>query len=99
MSRITLTGFALPLLISLCLTPASAPKAFGATKETPESQGQTGTLQKMIVANGSVTMDLDLNRLNGISPSLAKPVRRCNFAVGGQFLFPDSGFQRSVARS
>jgi hypothetical protein len=27
----------------------------------------TGTLQKMIVENGSVTMDLDLNRLNGIN--------------------------------
>lgn len=27
--------------------------------------GNNGTLQKMIVANGSVTMDLNLNRLNG----------------------------------
>jgi hypothetical protein len=27
---------------------------------------QTGTLEKMIVANGNVAMDLDLNRLNGI---------------------------------
>ena len=27
---------------------------------------QTGTLEKMIVANGTVAMDLDLNRLNGI---------------------------------
>src|SRR5829696_5722360 len=26
----------------------------------------TGTLEKMIVANGSVAMELDLNRLNGI---------------------------------
>lgn len=29
------------------------------------SDGTTGTLEKMIVANGSVTMDLDLSRLNG----------------------------------
>jgi hypothetical protein len=29
------------------------------------SDGITGTLEKMIVANGSVTMDLDLDRLNG----------------------------------
>ncbi|MFZ0917654.1 MAG: hypothetical protein WAN04_12220, partial [Candidatus Udaeobacter sp.] len=36
-------------------------------------QGQTGTLQKMIVENGSVTMDLDLNRLNGIGFALAGP--------------------------
>ena len=29
------------------------------------SEGNTGTLEKMIVASGSVAMDLDLNRLNG----------------------------------
>lgn len=29
------------------------------------SEGDTGTLEKMIVANGTVSMDLDLNRLNG----------------------------------
>ena len=28
-------------------------------------EGNTGTLEKMIVASGSVAMDLDLNRLNG----------------------------------
>lgn len=33
------------------------------TKKTPEAN--TGTLEKMIVANGSVAMDIDLNRLNG----------------------------------
>ena len=63
MSKLTLTGLALPLLLLFASPPASAPKAFGATKETPESQGQTGTLQKMIVESGSVTMDLDVNRL------------------------------------
>jgi hypothetical protein len=37
-------------------------------QQSPESQ--TGTLEKMIVANGSVAMDIDLNRLNGTrSPS------------------------------
>ena len=30
-------------------------------------EGQTGTLEKMIVASGNVAMDLDLNRLQGIS--------------------------------
>jgi hypothetical protein len=29
-------------------------------------QGETGKLEKMIVASGSVAMDIDLNRLNGI---------------------------------
>ena len=57
MSKSTLTGLLLPLFLLFASPPASAPKAFGATKETPESQAQTGTLQKMIVENGSVTMD------------------------------------------
>src|SRR5206468_2463747 len=37
-------------------------------------EGGTGTFQKMIVENGSVTMDLDLNGLNGISSIAARPV-------------------------
>src|SRR5437870_11496792 len=35
-----------------------------AVATTPDAP--TGTFQKMIVENGSVTMDLDLNRLSGI---------------------------------
>ena len=72
MSKLTLTGLALPLFLLFASPPASAPKAFGATKETAESQGQTGTLQKMIVESGSVTMDLDVNRLNGIGSAAGK---------------------------
>jgi len=67
MSKLTLTGLALPLFLLFASPQASAPKAFGGTKQVAQSQGQSGTLQKMIVQNGSVTMDLDLNRLNGVS--------------------------------
>src|SRR5439155_20860857 len=67
MSKLTLAGFLLPLFLLFASPEASSSKAFGATKKAPEIQGQTGTLQKMIVENGSVTMDLDLNRLNGVS--------------------------------
>src|SRR5437870_11139187 len=73
MSKLKLVGFALPLFLLFASPYASAPKAFGATKKTLQGQGQTGTLQRMIVENGSVTMDLDLNRLNGISFALARP--------------------------
>src|SRR6266446_19671 len=69
MSKLTLTGFALPLFLLFASPQASGPKAFGGTKKIADSQLQSGTLQKMIVENGSVTMDLDLNRLNGISPA------------------------------
>ena len=86
MSKLTLTGLALPLFLLFASPPASAPKAFGAMKEAAESQGQTGTLQKMIVENGSVTMDLDLNRLNGIQFALQKPVT-LQFAVAANSFF------------
>src|SRR5438093_6002189 len=86
MSKLTLTGLALPLLLLFASPYASAPKAFGATKKAPEIQGQTGTLQKMIVENGSVTMDLALNRLNGISFALARPAT-LQFTVAANSFF------------
>ncbi|PYL60116.1 MAG: hypothetical protein DMF24_11125 [Verrucomicrobia bacterium] len=87
MSKITHTGFVLLLLLwssagNYAATSANATAAKAQLKQNaPESQpalgsldqGGTGTLQKMIVENGSVTMDLDLNRLNGISSVAARP--------------------------
>jgi hypothetical protein len=87
MSKLTLTGLALPLFLLFASPPASAPKAFGATKETPESQEQTGTLQRMIVESGSVTMDLDVNRLNGIT-SVPGRTTTLQFAVAANSFFP-----------
>ena len=87
MSKLTLTGFVLPLFLLFASPSASAPKAFGAPKKTVQSQGQTGTLQKMIVENGSVTMDLDLNRLNGISSASGRPAA-LQFAVAANSFFP-----------
>ena len=37
--------------------------------------GETGLLEKLIVANGSVTMDIDLNRLNGSGPKSESSIR------------------------
>jgi len=87
MSKLTLTGLALPLFLLFASPPASSPKAFGATKETTEAQAQNGTLQKMIAESGSVTMDLDVNRLNGIG---AVPGRSTTlqFAVAANSFFP-----------
>ena len=87
MSKLTLTGLALPLFLLFASPPASAPKAFGATKETPESQGRGGTLQKMIIENGSVTMDLDVNQLNGIGSAPGRPTT-LQFAVAANSFFP-----------
>jgi hypothetical protein len=60
MLRKILSYLALPLLL---LSSNSS----GNSAQLPEknAEGQAGTLKKMIVARGSVAMDLDLHRLNG----------------------------------
>ena len=64
MSKLVLSGFVLSLFLFLTLSQADSGNS--AINKKPDSRGQTGTLQKMIVENGIVTLDLDLNRLNGI---------------------------------
>src|SRR5438093_1829762 len=86
MSKLTLTGLALPLFLLFASPQASSPKAFGGTKKVAQSQGQSGTLQKMIAQNGSVTMDLNLNRLNGIGSGLQTTVT-LQFAVAANCFF------------
>src|SRR5262249_54797816 len=46
---------------------------YAAQPKQNNSDTPSGTFQKMIVENGSVTMDLDLNRLNGISSIVERP--------------------------
>ncbi|HKR58325.1 MAG TPA: hypothetical protein VJS64_01230, partial [Pyrinomonadaceae bacterium] len=43
------------------------------------SEGDTGTLEKMIVGSGSATVDIDLNRLNGIESQ--SRMKTLNFAL------------------
>jgi hypothetical protein len=67
-------------------TPHSPQRAgSAAATDTP-----TGTLQKMIVENGSVTMDLDLNRLKPESfrGAAAANSQTLHFAVGANSFFP-----------
>ena len=86
MSKLTLAGLALPLFLLFASPQASGPKAFGGTRKVVQSQEHGGTLQKMIVENGSVTMDLDLNRLNGIGSAVQSPAR-LQFAVAANSFF------------
>ena len=53
------------LVLPIALLFGPPPTACSNSAKNPDSRAPTGTLQKMIVENGS-TMDLDLNRLNGI---------------------------------
>ena len=83
MSKNLITYLMLPLLLLFC--NSSQNSVAGSKQEGPD--GQTGTLQKMIVAEGSVTMDVDLNRLNGISSATGKPAT-LHFAVASNSFFP-----------
>ncbi len=65
-------------IILLSLLPLSLFFGSNSDKPVPRSvsaarQGDTGTLEKMIASTGSVVMDLDLNRLNGIGPGTRAP--------------------------
>src|SRR6266567_1909094 len=73
MSKLTLTGFALLLAFLLgnssgnSAAPSATAMAAKAQSKQKTSDVPSDTLQKMIVESGTVTMDLDLNRLSGIS--------------------------------
>jgi hypothetical protein len=80
-----LSCFTLPLL--LLLSKSSGNSAPQSTGKSPE--GQTGTLEKMIVATGSVAMDLDLSRLNGTaSAAKESKLETLRFQVGSDSFFP-----------
>ena len=83
MSKIWLTGFA---LLSVLFFANASENHAGQPKQNA-SEALTGTLQKMIVENASVTMQLDLNGLNGSSSLVARPVT-LHFAAAPNSFFP-----------
>jgi len=70
MSKIWLNGFALLSVLFF----ANAPENDASQSKQNGSETLTGTLQKMVVEEASVTMQLDLNGLNGSSSLVARPV-------------------------
>ena len=82
MSKKLFTHVMLPLLLLFC--NSSQNSVAGPKQKNPNAQ--TGTLEKMIVASGSVAMDVDLNRLNGVNSATAK-LETLRFVVA-----PDSFF-------
>ena len=86
MLKKTLIVLTLPLLSVLAISAGNS--TVGANQKT--SDAPTGTFQKMIVENGSVTMDLDLNGFNGSSSLVARPVT-LQFAGRRQFLLSHFG--------
>jgi hypothetical protein len=92
-----LIALTLPSLVLLAIGVAAFAAATAARAQLKQDasqparrsldEGGTGTLQKMIVENGTVTMALDLNRINGTG-SGSQSLQQLNFAVGGNSLFP-----------
>ena len=74
-------GFALLLLLLL----GNSSGNYAAQSKQKSSAASTGTLQKMIVETGNVTMRLDLSRLNGVS-SVATPAT-LHFATAANSFF------------
>src|SRR5436853_2051750 len=83
MSKITSASFALLLLLFF----GNNSRSYAAQSTQNSSDRPSGTLQKMIVENGSVSMNLDLNRLNGIT-SASPDLHEARFALGANSFFP-----------
>jgi len=82
---IALTLSLLVLLGSYAVQSAKARNRGGELSQKT-SAAPTGTLQKMIVENGSVTMDLDVSRLNGAGSATQN--LQAHFAIGANSFFP-----------
>src|ERR1051326_9084571 len=80
--KVTLTGFMLLFVLLFAWTYADS-----ANPGTKNNSKQSGTLQKMIVENASVTMQLDLNGLNGSNSLVARPVT-LQFSAAANSFFP-----------
>jgi hypothetical protein len=91
MLKTTFTAFVLPLAL-LFGPPATA---WSNSRKTPDSRGPSGTLQKMIVENGTLTMNLDVDRLNA-DGSLAAKVQQLRFAVAADSFFSILVFNNSL---
>src|SRR6266513_1961046 len=83
MLKKTLTAFTLSFLSLL----GNGWENCAAQPSQKTSDAPTGILQKMIVESGSVTMDLDLNGLNGSSSLVARPFT-WHFAVAANSFLP-----------
>ena len=93
MLKKTLITLSLPLLFLVVVAASLCRGALGSSPtdaRRPSAVATTppsGTLQKMIVENGSVTMDLDLSRLNGIN-SAAQSLQQAHFSADANSFFP-----------
>ncbi len=82
MLRTIFTAFVLPSLL-LFGPPVTG---WSNSQKSPDRQRQSGTLRKMIVENGTLTMNLDVDRLDA-DGSLAAKVQQLRFTVAANSFF------------
>jgi hypothetical protein len=86
MSRIMLASFALSVVLFLTNISGS----YAAQSKQNTSDVPTGTLQKMIVESGSISINIDANRLNGINANVetgVSPANQLHFAAAENSFF------------
>ncbi len=83
--KLTLSGFMFLLLLLFGLSRVFSRNPD--TKNNHNGDAPSGTVQKMIVENASVTMQLDLNGLNGSNSLVARPVT-LQFSAAANSFFP-----------
>src|SRR6478736_3482179 len=98
MLKIALSALMLPLLMLFGSRDGDSSNTPNAAKTRFAKQGESGTLQKMIVANGSVSMDIDLNRINGVS-STTRKLETLHFGVAPTSFFPVLVFNKVLRRA
>ena len=98
MLKIALTALMLPLLLLFGSHDNGSSIAPNAPKTCLARQGESGTLQKMLVASGSVRMDIDLNRINAVTSATPK-LETLHFGVRPSSFFPVLVFNKVLRRA
>jgi hypothetical protein len=98
MLKLALTALMLPLLLLFGLRDGGSSNAPNAAKTSLGRNRESGTLQKMLVASGSVNMDIDLNRINGAN-STTRKFQTLHFGVAPTSFFPVLVFNKVLRRA
>jgi hypothetical protein len=98
MLKIALTALMLPLLLLFGWRDGGSSNAPNTAKTSLARQSESGTLQKMIVASGNVSMNIDLNRINGVS-STTRKLETLHFGVAPTSFFPVLVFNKVLRRA
>src|SRR5437762_3278105 len=86
MSKAIVSCFILPFCLLFAWSETDGGTESAQKQSSASNENANGTLQKMIVENGSVTLNLDLNGLNGSNDLTSRPVTLQFAAATNSFL-------------